>query len=191
MPVLCYNLDNMTENDIQSKGSKIINDLLLLSSLEEGGGSVPRAEINVIEIFLEALQTCSFQAQQKDIHINLNCENNLKASVNSALVEQAIVNLLMNAIAYSPTKSTVELSAEIISSKLKISVKDNGIGIPANHLERLFERFYRVDKSRSRKNGGTGLGLSIVKHIAQVHGGSVEVESTPNKGSSFYIYFPI
>ena len=169
----------------------IINDLLLLSSLEEGGGSVPRAEINVIEIFLEALQTCSFQAQQKDIHINLNCENNLKASVNSALVEQAIVNLLMNAIAYSPTKSTVELSAEIISSKLKISVKDNGIGIPANHLERLFERFYRVDKSRSRKNGGTGLGLSIVKHIAQVHGGSVEVESTPNKGSSFYIYFPI
>jgi two-component system phosphate regulon sensor histidine kinase PhoR len=168
----------------------IINDLLLLSSLEEGG-SVPRSEVNVIEIFLEALQTCSFQAQQKDIQINLNCENSLKALVNFALVEQAIVNLLMNAIAYSPAKSTVTISAEIVSGKLKISVKDNGIGIPANHLERLFERFYRVDKSRSRKNGGTGLGLSIVKHIAQVHGGTVEVESTPNKGSAFYIYFPI
>ena len=121
----------------------------------------------------------------------LSCNSSLKANINSALFEQAVANLLMNAITYSPAQSSVELIGEFVNGKLKITVKDSGIGIPANHLDRLFERFYRVDKSRSRKNGGTGLGLSIVKHIAQVHGGSVEVESISGKGSSFYLYVPM
>lgn len=168
----------------------IINDLLLLSSLEEGG-SVPLTTLPIIHTLEEAVQTCSIQAKQKDIQVQLNCEKSLQAPINAPLLEQAIVNLLMNAIAYSPAGSLVTINAQAEGQKLKISVIDNGIGIPANHLDRLFERFYRVDKSRSRKNGGTGLGLSIVKHITQVHGGTVAVESISGKGSTFSIYIPL
>ena len=101
----------------------------------------------------------------------------LSVEVNGGLIVQAVFNLLDNAVKYSPAESQVRIRARRIDSRLRIEVRDQGPGIPAAQLPRLFERFYRVDKARSREQGGTGLGLAIVRHIAEVHGGSVGVES--------------
>jgi signal transduction histidine kinase len=106
-------------------------------------------------------------------------------------LERAVTNLLENAIKYTPEGGRVCLSVAADDEMLRIQVTDNGIGIPADDLPRIFERFYRVDRSRSREMGGTGLGLSIVKHVAHVHGGSVEVSSTPGQGSTFTLKLPL
>jgi two-component system phosphate regulon sensor histidine kinase PhoR len=109
-------------------------------------------------------------------------------------MQQVLVNLLDNAVKYTPAGGHVEISASLIkpekenshkSAQVEIKVSDNGIGIEPKYLSRIFERFYRVDKARSRDLGGTGLGLAIVKHIVQLHGGEVKVESSVNKGSTF------
>jgi two-component system phosphate regulon sensor histidine kinase PhoR len=123
-------------------------------------------------------------------NIIIECEKNLKAKINSHLLEIAISNLLQNAIRYGKKDGKVLLSAKSKGEFIEISVTDQGIGISPEHHPRLFERFYSVDKSRSRDYGGSGLGLSIVKHIALAHKGSVGVTSTPGKGSTFSIYLP-
>jgi len=110
--------------------------------------------------------------------------------INAPLLEQALVNLVDNAIKYSPEKGRVHFSALREDSAVVIKVQDWGSGISKEHLPRLFERFYRVDKARSRKLGGTGLGLAIVKHIVQSHNGQIAVESTPGNGSTFIIQLP-
>jgi two-component system phosphate regulon sensor histidine kinase PhoR len=106
------------------------------------------------------------------------------------LLEQAVANLVDNAVKYSEPGGRVEVSARANAEALEISVRDQGCGIAREHLPRIFERFYRVDKARSRKLGGTGLGLAIVKHIAQAHGGEVDVKSRPGEGSTFTIRLP-
>jgi two-component system phosphate regulon sensor histidine kinase PhoR len=110
--------------------------------------------------------------------------------MNASLLQQAVVNLLDNAITYSDTGQTVDVECAAGEREVEIRVRDRGCGIAREHLPRIFERFYRVDKSRSRGSGGTGLGLAIVKHIAQLHGGRATVESTPGQGSTFSIYLP-
>ena len=118
------------------------------------------------------------------------CPPDLTAQINAALLEQAVINLLDNAIKYSGAGSAIEIRAERDGAELVIRVKDQGCGIEAKHLPRLFERFYRVDKARSRELGGTGLGLAIVRHIALAHRGSVSVESTVGVGSTFSLRLP-
>ena len=120
--------------------------------------------------------------------MELACGKNLRALINPAFLEQAVLNLVDNAIKYSPDGSSVKVRADEAEGKVFISVQDNGTGIEAMHLPRLFERFYRVDKGRARNEGGTGLGLAIVKHIAQIHGGYATVESEPGRGSTFTIF---
>jgi two-component system phosphate regulon sensor histidine kinase PhoR len=110
--------------------------------------------------------------------------------VDPVLLEQALVNLLDNAIKYSDPEKTVQLEASRSPHEIQIRVRDHGIGVEKKHLPRIFERFYRVDKARSRALGGTGLGLAIVKHIAHAHGGRVTVESTLGEGSLFTIHLP-
>ena len=118
----------------------------------------------------------------------------MSAEVNPPLLEQAVINLVDNAIKYSDPGRTVQLAATLDATpnghELLIQVRDQGSGIDVEHLPRLFERFYRVDKARSRKLGGTGLGLSIVKHIVQAHNGSITVKSEPGVGSTFTIRLP-
>lgn len=111
----------------------------------------------------------------------------LRARVNGPLLEQALVNLIDNAVKYSGPGSSVQVEAVKEAGQVMVKVTDQGVGIPQEHLPRLFETSYRVDDSRSRQGGGTGLGLAIVKHIAQAHGGKVGVESTPGQGSTFTI----
>ena len=129
-------------------------------------------------------------AKEKEISINLNCPERLNARINQGLLEEAIVNLIDNAIKFSQPSQHVDIIAEKLDNEIRISVQDFGSGITAEHLPRLFERFYRGDKARTRKQGGTGLGLAIVEHIAQAHGGRVNVESVPGQGSVFSILIP-
>jgi two-component system phosphate regulon sensor histidine kinase PhoR len=114
----------------------------------------------------------------------------LTGEVNAALLEQAVVNLVDNAIKYSNPGGVIEVSAAADNSELVICVKDQGCGIEPQHLPRLFERFYRVDRARSREMGGTGLGLAIVRHITLAHRGTVSVESTVGGGSTFQVRLP-
>jgi two-component system phosphate regulon sensor histidine kinase PhoR len=165
----------------------IIEDLLSLSRLdqEEEPVALPRTETVLVDVIQAAVQDCAAKAEARQVTVLTACDAALHAHINAPLVEQAIVNLLDNAINYSKAGGTVWLEARQENDTVVIHVRDEGVGIPQQHLSRIFERFYRVDKARSREHGGTGLGLAIVKHIAMVHGGQVSVTSAVGKGSTF------
>ena len=172
--------------------SSIVEDLLSLSRIEQEdeGKTIKLEEGYVKDVFQSAIQICRSKAEEKNITIRPVCKGNISAKFDTTLLEQAVVNLLDNAIKYSEPKSNILIKAQQENSAIRISVEDQGIGIAQKHLPRLFERFYRVDKARSRNLGGTGLGLAIVKHIAQAHGGHITVESTLGVGSVFTIHLP-
>ncbi len=170
----------------------IIDDLLTLSRIEQ---EADRREIALQrtplqEVLRAAVQACSVAAASRKVLIDLEVPEGLEVQVNPALLEQAVINLIDNAVKYSLAGTRVRVEAEASGEGVSVRVRDQGCGIPREHLPRLFERFYRVDKARSRKAGGTGLGLAIVKHIVQAHGGRIEVESAPGEGSTFTILLP-
>jgi two-component system phosphate regulon sensor histidine kinase PhoR len=171
----------------------IVTDLLLLSRVEEGG---PRAEMGiaktrVADVVKAAVEICSMKASQKNVTIAADCAETITAFIAPALFEQALVNLIDNAVKYSDEGAEVRVQCVQDEKETLVHVRDTGCGIEIKHVPRLFERFYRVDKARSRSLGGTGLGLAIVKHIAQAHGGYATVESTPGRGSTFTIHLPL
>jgi len=170
----------------------IIEDLLSLSRIEQESekGGIELQEGPVRSVLLSAIQSCEPTAQQKSVELQLVCDDALRSRLNAPLLEQAVVNLIDNAVKYSPENSVVLVQAMSRGDQVVIEVRDQGRGIAREHLPRVFERFYRVDKARSRKQGGTGLGLAIVKHIAQAHGGRVTVESEPGSGSTFRLHLP-
>ena len=168
----------------------IVRDLLSLARIEQDADKTvadltPTPLRRVIDA---AVETCSAHARDKGIRVTVRCDDRLHALAQAQLLEQAVVNLVDNAIKYSPAESHVEVSGESVDAEAVIRVDDEGRGIEPDHLPRIFERFYRTDKARSRQLGGTGLGLSIVKHIAEAHGGRASVESYPGRGSSFAIH---
>ncbi|WP_163338054.1 ATP-binding protein [Desulfopila sp. IMCC35008] len=175
----------------------IIDDLLSLSRIEQESkdGRVFLEEGPLCAILDTALQTCQVKADMQEVTLDYDCSEDLMIMMNPTLVEQAVVNLLVNAIQYSKTGDIVTVTARELhgddKGNVEISVKDTGCGISPEHLPRLFERFYRSDKARSRSHGGTGLGLAIVKHIVQAHGGVVKVQSELGKGSEFTMIFPL
>jgi two-component system phosphate regulon sensor histidine kinase PhoR len=171
----------------------IIEDLLSLSRLEQGAeaAELPRTETVLADVLQAAVQDCAAKAMARQVTVTVACDSALRARINAPLLEQAIVNLLNNAINYSKDNSKIWLEANQDGSELAIQVRDQGIGIPQQHLPRLFERFYRVDKARSRERGGTGLGLAIVKHITLAHGGRVSVTSAVGQGSTFSLHLPM
>lgn len=172
--------------------NSIIEDLLSLSRIEQQSdvSQVALENAPVRDVLNAAIQLCQPKAESKNIRITLDCPANLAARINSPLLEQAIVNLIDNAVKYSGQDQSVQVQAAAADNGIRISVCDEGCGIAAEHLPRIFERFYRVDKARSRQLGGTGLGLSIVRHIALAHGGNVDVASTVGQGSTFTITLP-
>lgn len=172
----------------------IIEDLLALSRIEqeEEHAGIERAPTKVTILLQSAVQACQLQASEKQVSMEIVCADELEANLNAPLLEQAMVNLLDNAIKYSDLEGRVLISAADHSSgALVIQVRDWGCGISREHLPRLFERFYRVDKARSRNLGGTGLGLAIVKHIIQAHKGKIQVTSVVGGGSTFSISIPV
>lgn len=170
----------------------IIEDLLMLSRLEqEAREDKPALAVTPVRKPLQAaVQACEVPARERGVTVDLSCPENLAAPMNAALVEQAAINLIDNAVKFSEAGGRVRVEAARDGEGVAIRVRDEGCGISREHLPRLFERFYRVDKGRSRKQGGTGLGLAIVKHIVKVHGGTVGVESAPGEGSVFTIRLP-
>jgi len=170
----------------------IIEDLLTLSRIEAEG---ERKEIELTwqplrAVMAGALEICGSRAVKESKVLELTCADDLYANLNAPLMEQALVNLMVNAIKYSERGQKIEIIGKVSNDTVLITVKDFGVGIEAIHLPRLFERFYRSDKARSRKLGGTGLGLAIVKHIVQAHDATVQVESQPGYGTTFTIVLP-
>jgi two-component system phosphate regulon sensor histidine kinase PhoR len=168
----------------------IIEDLLQLSRLEQNQGEIHRESVSAHEIIDAVRSNVAFRAAERDILIRDEYQGRPTVLVAPGLVQQALTNLTDNAIKYCPPGSTVVLRVQRNSTEVVFSVADNGPGIPLVDQPRLFERFFRVDKARSRALGGTGLGLAIVKHIAQAHGGSVTVDSFPGRGSTFHLHLP-
>ncbi len=175
----------------------IVDDLLTLSRIEDKSSreKVQTSPASARQVLENAVEACAPLAEEKRLQFEVECAPELSAPMNQPLLEQALINLLNNAIAYSPAGSTVRLFCRVSkkadgSSLLHLSVSDKGPGIGKEHLPRIFERFYRCDRARSRDMGGTGLGLAIVKHIVQAHNGTVEVESILGKGSTFTITLP-
>jgi two-component system phosphate regulon sensor histidine kinase PhoR len=171
----------------------IIEDLLALSRLERDAeaAGIDLVGESLLPLLESAIQSCATAAEAANVQIRLFCSGELTARVNSPLLEQAVVNLVDNAIKYSDAQKTVNIEGWQDGNQVFIKVQDRGHGIPKDHLPRLFERFYRVDAARSRAIGGTGLGLAIVKHIVQAHNGEVTVHSTLGEGSVFTIILPV
>jgi len=170
----------------------LTNDLLTLVSLESANVERPPLEETVLDsVITEAVDMVAIAAKNKNITIDVSCPPKLNVQLYSSLFIQALINLLDNGIKYSGKGSSIKVCAFQEAKQLVIEVKDNGIGIPAEHIDRIFERFYRVDRCRSREAGGTGLGLSIVRHIALLHRGNVEAESHAGEGSTFRLKLPL
>jgi len=194
-----HKLDSTTVNFLQIVRShsdrliNIVNDLLSLSHIEHMNerGSIEFEVSEIEEPVLQAVQACSGNAAEREINLITNCEPGIRAHINSQLITQACINLIDNAVKYSQPNTEVKISSyKDFKGYICISVSDNGLGIPADHQDRIFERFYRIDKARSREMGGTGLGLAIVKHIVRAHNGSITVSSREDIGSTFIISLP-
>lgn len=172
--------------------TNLVNDLLELSRLE-GSPELPRpVSVDVSALARRITELLLPAAQKKKQTLRLESGVNLPRVLgNPDYIDRAIANLVDNAIKYTQEGGTIGVTVGSNDSEVFVEVADNGLGIPADDIPRIFERFYRVDRSRSREMGGTGLGLSIVKHVAQVHGGGIDVSSTPGAGSRFRLHFPI
>lgn len=171
---------------------RIVNDLLLLSRVEsKAGRSLEMETLRLNALLQGAIRVCARNADERHVRIERTCGEDIMLRGHASLLEQAIVNLIDNAVKYGPEGATVHVSAQRRDNLARIEVRDCGPGIARRHLDRIFERFYRIDPGRSRDLGGTGLGLSIVRHITEVHGGHIEVESEPGQGSTFILWLPI
>ncbi len=170
----------------------ILEDLLALARLEQRGekAAVILEATPLRGVIETAAQLVQWKADARGVRLALDCAPEITVRVDATLLEQALINLIDNAVKYSPDNETVHVVAVQADDELQIRVRDHGPGIPQKYQPRIFERFFRVDKARSRKVGGTGLGLAIVKHISQVHGGRVTLESSSGRGSTFTIHLP-
>lgn len=168
--------------------SLIANDLLILSAAESN--PVRKHGCNVADVFRSVAQQLLPKAAEKGLKLAYHGPNDFIIEANQAQLNQVAINLIDNAINYT-LEGSVDVTLQPEGDQVVIVVRDTGMGIASEHLPRIFERFYRVDKGRSRSTGGTGLGLSIVKHIVEGHGGQVNVQSALNQGSTFFIRLPV
>ena len=178
-------------NSIYSESNRLlelIDEIIRISSLESSV-TVKKEEVDLRELADEIAYHFKAKAEKKNIRISIS--GNEKLMANRTMMWELLSNLLDNAIKYNKEDGSVKIDMSRDNNKLILSVEDTGIGIDNKDLDRIFERFYRVDKSRSKKSGGTGLGLSIVKHIIKNHDGNLKVESELGKGTKITVYFPI
>lgn len=170
--------------------SLLVQQIIELSRLQDDQALDSPAVVDVDELVSGCIDAIEVEAKAKDIDVVYDGQHYLRILGNAEQIALALNNLVANAVAYSDDHGTVTVSAHRTGPMVDISVSDEGIGIPADELERIFERFYRVDPARHRSTGGTGLGLSIVKHVAAAHQGEVKVWSRPGHGSTFTLRLP-
>ncbi len=170
--------------------NSLIDDLLSLSNLESKETVLDKKSFNLRQQLEDIISNLGAQLNKRNIEIRNELSPNLLVKADKDRLEQVFINLIDNAIKFNKEKGYIRIYSQEINDKIKVAVEDSGIGIPAKDIPRIFERFYRVDKARSRELGGTGLGLSIAKHIIELHGGSVGVESTEGLGSKFWFILP-
>lgn len=166
----------------------IVNDLDMISKFEMGDLNVEYSEFNIVELVQNVFDLLEMQADKKNIILMFDRKYSkpIKVYADKDKIQQVVTNLIVNSIKYGKENGTTEVTIEdLVKSKLIVRVRDNGEGIAQNHIPRLFERFFRVDKSGARSEGGSGLGLSIVKHIIEAHDEKIYVESDFGKGSEF------
>ena len=170
--------------------SDLVQEIINLSRIQDEDPLKDANPILLSDLVLQAIDESRLSAESREIKIEFIKNNEITILGDESQLEMAISNLIENAINYSPNKTTVVISLNRIDGLAEIKVKDQGIGISEINIERIFERFYRVDPARSRQTGGTGLGLSIVKHIVTNHGGDISVWSAQGEGSTFTIRLP-
>jgi two-component system phosphate regulon sensor histidine kinase PhoR len=172
--------------------ASLVSDLLVLARIEAAKGSEEHQRLDLRQPVRESCQQLAAAAQDKRLRVLVELpEEQIIVQGEAESLRQVVDNLLGNAIRYTPPGGEIAVSVTARAGEAVITVRDSGIGIEAQHLDRIFERFYRVDKARSRELGGTGLGLAIVKHVALAHGGTVSVHSRPGRGSSFHVNIPL
>ena len=169
----------------------LVQEIINLSKLQDADPLDVARNVNIVDVVKEAIDQCETNAEARKISLNLEKTDAAVVLGNRDQLVMAVHNLIENAINYSSTGTNVTIVVEVIEDIVEITVKDQGIGIAQNEIDRIFERFYRVDPARSRATGGTGLGLSIVKHVAQNHGGEIKVWSAPGVGSTFSLRLPM
>ncbi|HEY3298068.1 MAG TPA: ATP-binding protein, partial [Armatimonadota bacterium] len=176
--------------DESDRLTALSEDLLDLAKIEAGLSVIRRETFLLSEVVDQVLGEYSPVRDQRGLDITSSVPPSIAVHADRDAVYQILLNLVDNAAKYTLTGGTIGISAESTTDRVVVRVSDTGIGIPAEDTMRIFERFYRVDKARSRDSGGTGLGLSIVKHLVEEHGGRITVESVPGKGSTFTFTLP-
>jgi two-component system sensor histidine kinase SenX3 len=174
-----------------SRLSRLVKEIIELSRLQGDDPLENPGPVDVNAVIEAAVDRCRIDAEDRDIKIVVKTDPELEVLGSEDQLAMAIGNLVENAVNYSPDGTRVAVTAHPIGDLVEVTVSDQGVGIPSGDLERIFERFYRVDRARSRETGGTGLGLSIVKHIASIHGGDVRVWSVEGQGSTFTVRLPL
>lgn len=169
----------------------LAEDIIQLSQLEENDGEILFEEVNLTELASDCVQSLQINAQSRTVDLHLAApEAPIYIKGNKSLLEELLYNLCDNAIRYNKPQGSVTVTLRPEQGGTALQVADTGIGIPEKYRERIFERFFRVDKSRSKETGSTGLGLAIVKHIAQVHDAPVELDSVEGQGTTITVHFP-
>ena len=170
----------------------LLEDLLKLAKLESANPNLELSTVRLDELCLNTVRDWEKKFAEKDLHPIVDLPPGLPSvQADASRLQEVLYNLLDNAVKYSPQGGDIRLRVEPRDKEIALSVTDEGIGIDKHDLPRIFERFYRADKSRSKEEGGTGLGLAIVKHIAQLHNGRVEAESEPGRGTTIRVILPV
>ena len=183
IPMFAENIYNEAQRMIA-----LVEDIIKLSRLDEGAVDMKREPVDLYALAQSTVASLSRAAQEAEVALDLEGESIVIDGI-PQLLQGIIYNLCDNAIKYNKKGGSVLVSVRSADGKAKLTVKDTGIGIPPQQQERIFERFYRVDKSHSKEVGGTGLGLSIVKHAAALHNASIELHSTPGEGTEISVSF--
>lgn len=172
--------------------TRLVKDLLQLSRLDYNREKIVKNEINIVDVIKLAVEKMEISANTKEQDLEqLFIAEDIRVFADKDRIEQVILNILSNAIKYTGEQGTIKIDIVRTLKYVKVIVEDNGMGIPASEVPKLFDRFYRVDKARSRAMGGTGLGLSIAKQIVSEHGGDIEIESTEGSGTTVTITLPL
>jgi signal transduction histidine kinase len=171
--------------------SSVIGKLLFLARSDAGKEQLTFENVDIKNLIVELSTNIEALAQDKSIKFTVDAQESLIVNGDKVKLRQLFINILENAIRYTPNDGNISVSAVKKDENALVAISDTGIGIPPEHLPHIFERFYRVDKARSRAEGGVGLGLAIAKYIAESHGGKIKLESQIGKGTTFRITIPL